>query len=143
MRCLYVLCALLASAPAHPAVERECVVSVQLKNGWSPERRSTVHFVTGLELARVTTTLPVELRNVYAVISNGGALPTVVRLDTMLLGVGREFTPEDLARLFDLGNEHLATQFVGEGRTLRWRLRNRPTDRVANSAGPASRTGHH
>jgi hypothetical protein len=139
MRCLLVACALLAAAPLRAAVERECVVSVLTKSGWSPERRSTVHFVTGLELARVTTTLPVELRNVYAVISNGGALPTVLRLDTVLLGVGREFTPDDLARLFDLGNEHLATQFAGEGRTFRWRLRGR----AAESRTTAARGARH
>lgn len=132
----------IAAAPTRAAAELECIVAMQTKSGWTTERRRTVHFLTGLELARITTTLHVELRQVYAVIIQIGGLPTVVRLDTTLLGVGREFTPGDLSRLFDVGNEHLATQLIGEGRTLKWRLRNPPADSVAQSgrtASPAAR----
>ena len=113
---------LCGSAPARAAVERECAVSLQAKSGWSPDRKRRVYFMTGLELSRITSVLKVEFRNVYAVISHGSGLPNVVRIDSVLLGVGREFTDGDFARLFEYDPRRLATQLDGEGRNLKWRL---------------------
>ncbi|MEQ1774618.1 MAG: hypothetical protein ABL891_12610 [Burkholderiales bacterium] len=128
----YLVCAcalffslLLAATPAHAVVERECMVALQAKSGWSAERKRTVRFMTGMELARITTTLNIELRQVYAVISHGTGLPTVARIDTVLLGVNREFTVADFVRLFEDGHARTATQIDGQGRTLTWRLRGR------------------
>ncbi len=117
-------CALLhTTPPAHAAVECQCFAALQAKSGWSVDRRRTVRFMTGMELSRMTRVLNVEFRHLYAVISHGGGLPTVVRLDAPLLGVGREFTEGDFARLFELNHERLATQIDGEARDLKWRLR--------------------
>jgi hypothetical protein len=116
---------LLDAAPAHAVVERECMVALQAKAGWSVDRKRTVRFMTGMELARITTTLNIELRQVYAVISHGTGLPTVARIDTVLLGVGSEFTVADFVRLFEDGQPRTATQIDGEGRALTWRLRGR------------------
>lgn len=110
-------------APAQAAFERDCVVAVKSRSGWSKEQTSTVYFMTGLELARITRVLRVEFRQIYAVIMHDNGLPTVARLDGMVPGVGREFTADDFARLFEREPEHLATQLDGEGRNLKWRLR--------------------
>ncbi len=119
---------MLAHAPAGAAVERECSVALQAKGGWSQDRKRRVYFMTGLELSRVTRVLKVEFRNIYAVISHGSGLPNVVRIDSVLLGVGREFNEEDFARLFEYDPERLATQLDGEGRNLKWRLRGNAPD---------------
>jgi hypothetical protein len=113
------------AAPAHAVVERECMVALQAKGGWSVGRKRTVRFMTGVELARITTKLNIELRQVYAVISHGTGLPTVARIDTVLLGVGQEFKVADFVQLFEEGHARTATQIDGEGRDLTWRLRGR------------------
>lgn len=83
---------LIVNAPARAVVERECRVVLQAKSGWSQDRKRRVYFMTGLELSRVTRVLKVERRNIDAAISQGNGLPNVVRIDTVELGVGREFT---------------------------------------------------
>ena len=117
------LCSAILCAPAQAAFERDCVVAVQSRSGWSKAQTSTVYFMTGLELARITRVLRVEFRQIYAVIMQESGLPTVARLDGLVPGVGREFTADDFARLFERDAEHLATQLEGEGRNLKWRLR--------------------
>ncbi len=114
-----------AALPAAAAVERECIVSVRVNSGWSVEHRRRVHFVTGLELARITRVLKVEFHQHYAIIWNNDELPTVARLDGVLLGVGREFSEADFQRLFGRDEERRATQIEGEGRGLTWRIRAR------------------
>lgn len=121
---LFVVSAL-DSALARAAVERECIVSVRVGSGWSDENRRKVHFVTGLELARITKTMNVEFHQHYAVIWHGSGMPTVVKLDGLLLGVGREFADGDFLRLFQRVAEQQATQIDGEGRGLTWRIRAR------------------
>lgn len=129
-RVLALVCFAIASlmhvaAPAHAVVERECLVTLQSKNGWAKEYKATVLFMTGLELSRVTTALPVEFHQIYAVISLGRGLPTVARLDLGLQGVKREFNAGDYVRLFAADGTRVATQIIGEGRNLKWRLRAR------------------
>jgi hypothetical protein len=114
--------------PAHAVVERDCVVALQAKRGWSQEHKRTVYFMTGLELSRITTVLKIDFGHVYAVITNGRSLPVVTRIDTVLPGVRREFTDADFVRLFVNNYERPAIQIDGEGRDLRWRLRGRTFD---------------
>lgn len=119
---------LFAAAPAHAVVERDCIVALQAKSGWSKEQRRTVYFMTGMELSRITTVLKIDFGQVYAVINNGRSLPTVTRIDTVLPGVRREFTETDFVRLFVNNYERPAIQIDGEGRNLKWRLRGRTFD---------------
>lgn len=114
---------LTSAPPARAAFDCECLISVQTKRGWSKEHRARVVFVTGLELARISAALPVELPQVYVVILHEHGLPTVARLDALLPGVRQAFTERDLTRLYTAHSEPLATQIVGEGRNLKWRLR--------------------
>lgn len=116
------------AAPAQAVVERDCIVTLQAKNGWSREHRRTVYFMTGLELSRITTVLKIDFGQIYAVIANGQNLPTVTRIDTVLPGVRREFTEADFVRLFVNNYERRAIQIDGEGRNLKWRLRGRTFD---------------
>lgn len=113
------------AAPVQAAVERDCIVSVRVASGWSAENKRKVYFVTGLELSRITKTMNVEFHQHYAVIWHGTGLPTVVRLDGTVLGVGREFTAEDFRRLFEREAERQATGLEGEGQGLTWRIRAR------------------
>lgn len=116
-------------APATPAaVERECLVTIQLRSGWATEQRKRVVFVSGFELTRMISVLKAEFHNNYALIFHGSGLPTVVRLDIQLIGVGREFIDADFLRLFEHINDQFATQIEGEGRELKWRLRARSGD---------------
>ncbi len=126
-----------AAAPAHAVVERDCVVALQSKSGWSREHKRTVYFMTGLELSRITTVLRIDFGHVYAVISNGRNLPTVTRIDTVLPGVRREFTDADFVRLFVNNYERSAIQIDGEGRNLRWRLRGRTFESWVDDDMPA------
>jgi hypothetical protein len=127
---------LLIAAPAHAVVERDCVVALQAKSGWSKERKRTVYFMTGLELSRITKVLRIDFGQLYAVIMNGRSLPTVTRIDTVLPGVRREFTDADFVRLFVGEFARVATQIDGEGRSLKWRLRARSFDRWVDEAMP-------
>lgn len=128
-RKLLLACAfLLAAVPAHAVVERDCIVTLQAKRGWSKEHRRTVYFMTGLELSRITTVLKIDFGQVYAVINNGRSLPVVTRVDAVLPGVRREFTDADFVRLFVNNYERPAIQIDGEGRDLKWRLRGRTFD---------------
>jgi hypothetical protein len=122
---LLLAAALHGTAPAHAAADSECLVALKTRSGWSKEHRVKVVFVTGLELSRVASTLPIRFHQVYALIFHDSGLPTVARLDATLPGVQREFTERDLARLYALYSEPLATQIAGEGRDLKWRLRGR------------------
>lgn len=117
-----------AAAPAHAVVERDCYVAIQAKSGWSKEHKSTVYFMTGLELARITRVMKVDFGQIYAVISNGRSLPTVTRINAVLPGVRREFTDADFVRLFVNHFERQAIQIDGEGLNLKWRLRGRTFD---------------
>jgi len=126
-----------ASAPAHAVVERECIVALQARSGWSKAYRRTVYFMTGLELSRITSVLKIEFGQVYAVITHERGLPNVVRLDMALPGVRREFTAADFVRLFIGEHERLGTQLEGEGRNLKWRLRGRTNDAWVDDAMPA------
>jgi hypothetical protein len=128
---------LLLAAPAHAVVERDCVVALQAKSGWSKEHKRTVYFMTGLELARITKVLRIDFGHLYAVIMNGRSLPTVTRIDTVLPGVRREFTDADFVRLFVGDFSRVATQIDGEGRSLKWRLRARSFERWVDEAMPA------
>ena len=121
----FVATAVLAAAPAQAVIERECIVSVRVASGWSIENKRKVHFVTGLELARLIRVMKVDFRQHYAVIWHGSGLPTVAKLDGTLLHVGREFTMNDFYRLFGSDDERHATQIEGEGRGLTWRIRAR------------------
>ena len=123
--CALILALFCAATPARAVIERDCIVAIQAKSGWSREQKTTVYFMTGLELSRITTVMRIEFHQVYAVITNGRNLPTVVRLDTVLLGVRREFTDADFVRLFASDYDRVATQIDGEGRSLKWRLRGR------------------
>ena len=125
MLSVFLVVSAFAGAPARAAVERECIVSVRVHNGWSVEHKRKVHFVTGLELARITRTLKVEFHQHYAVIWHGTGLPSVVRLDGALFGVGREFSDSDFLRLFEHAGERHATGLEGEGQGLTWRIRAR------------------
>jgi hypothetical protein len=128
-RKLLLACALfIAAVPAHAVVERDCIVALQAKRGWSKEHRRTVYFMTGLELSRVTTVLKVDFGQIYAVITSDRSLPTVTRIDAVLPGVRREFTNADFVRLFVNNHERSAIQIDGEGRDLKWRLRGRTFD---------------
>jgi hypothetical protein len=118
----------IAAIPAHAVVERDCIVQLESKRGWSKEHKRTVYFMTGLELSRITTVLKIDFGHVYAVITNGRSLPTVTRIDTVLPGVRREFTDADFVRLFVNNYERPAIQVDGEGRNLKWRLRGRTFD---------------
>lgn len=122
---------------AHAAVERECIVSVRVGGGWSLENKRKVHFVTGLELARITKTMKVDFHQHYAIIWHGSGLPTVAKLDGMLLGVGREFSADDFLRLFERDAERRATQIEGEGQGLTWRIRARPPEGWVDPQGVA------
>lgn len=117
--------AMLAAAPAQAVIERECIVSVRVASGWSIENKRKVHFVTGLELARLIRVMKVDFHQHYAVIWHGSGLPTVAKLDGTLLRVGREFTTDDFFRLFGSDDERHATQIEGEGLGLTWRIRAR------------------
>jgi hypothetical protein len=129
IRLFLLACALLCAAPsAHAVVERDCIVALKAKSGWSREHRRTVYFMTGLELSRITTTLKIDFGHVYAVINNGRSLPAVTRIDAVLPGVRREFTEADFVRLFVNNYERPAIQIDGEGRNLKWRLRGRTFD---------------
>ena len=86
-----------------------------------------MHFVTGLELVRITRTMKVGFHQHYAVIRHGSGLPSVVKLDGSLLGVRREFSESDFFRLFERDGERQATDLVGEDRGLTWRIRARTT----------------
>ncbi|HTD90489.1 MAG TPA: hypothetical protein VK663_07490 [Burkholderiales bacterium] len=136
LACVLFPALLSAAAPAHAVVERDCIVALEAKSGWSKDRKSTVYFMTGLELARITRVLPIEFHQVYAVISYDSGLPTVTRLDAVLLGVGREFTDADFVRLFANDYERAATQLHGEGRDLKWRLRARTPYRWVDAGMP-------
>ncbi len=120
-----VVVAMFAAAPAQAAIERECIVSVRVTEGWSIESKRKVHFVTGLELARLVRVMKVDFHQHYAIIWHGSGLPTVVRLDGTLLGVKREFSDEDFLRFFAQDHERFATQIEGEGQGLTWRIRAR------------------
>ena len=128
LRQLILLMTCFAALPVQAAVERECIVSVRAASGWSEEHRRRVHFVTGLELARITRVLKVEFHQIYAIIWHGSGLPTVARFDGVLLGVGREFGDEDFRRLYGQDHERLATQLEGEGQGLSWRIRARTAE---------------
>lgn len=125
----------LGSALARAAVERECIVSVRVTSGWSIENKRKVHFVTGLELARITKTMKVDFHQHYAIIWHGSGLPTVAKLDGVLLGVGREFAARDFQRLFRRDAERHATQIEGAGEGLTWRIRARPPEGWADPQG--------
>ncbi|MGE0560024.1 MAG: hypothetical protein AB7E73_14720 [Burkholderiales bacterium] len=120
-----------AALPAAAAVERECIVSVRVASGWSVEHRRRVHYLTGLEFTRITRMPRIEFHQHYAMIWSNADLPTVARLDGVLLGVGREFSDADFERLFARATERHATQLEGEGQGLTWRIRSC----VAGSAG--------
>ncbi len=120
--------AALTGTRVHAAVERECIVSVRGGSSWSLENKRKVHFVTGLELARITKTMKVDFHQHYAIIWHGSGLPTVTKLDSMLLGVGREFSADDFRRLFERDAERRATQIEGDGLGLTWRIRARPPE---------------
>lgn len=128
---------LATAAPAQAVVERDCIVSINTRSGWSIENKRRVHFMTGLELSRITTVLKIEFHAVYVVIWHGSGLPTVARLDALLLGVGREFTAEDFLRLYEYEGERLATQLEGEGKDLKWRLRARTPGGWVDAGMPA------
>jgi hypothetical protein len=49
----------------------------------------------------------------------------VARLDLAFQGVKREFSADDYLRLFLTDAPMIATQIVGEGRNLKWRIRGR------------------
>lgn len=121
----FIAAAMFATAPAQAAIERECIVSVRAASGWSIENKRKVHFVTGLELARLVRVMKVDFHQHYAVIWHDSGLPTVVKLEGMLLGVGREFSEEDFLRFFARDHERYATQIEGEGQGLTWRIRAR------------------
>jgi len=128
-RKLFLACILLVTAvPAHAVVERDCLMAIHAKSGWSKEQRRTVYFMTGLELSRITTVMRIDFGQIYAVINNGRNLPTVTRVDTVLPGVRREFTDADFVRLFVNNYDRPAIQIDGEGRDLKWRLRARTFD---------------
>ena len=122
---------------AHAAIERECIVSVRTGGGWSAENKRKVHFVTGLELARITKTMKVDFHQHYAIIWHGSGLPTVAKLDGVLLGVGREFSADDFLRLSERDAERRATQIEGEGLGLTWRIRARPPEGWVDPQGVA------
>jgi hypothetical protein len=128
---------LFTTMPAHAVVERDCIVALQAKRGWSKEHKRTVYFMTGLELSRMTTVLKIDFGQIYAVISNGRSLPTVTRIDSVLPGVRREFTDADFVRLFVNNHERAAIQIDGEGRNLKWRLRGRTFDSWVDDDMPA------
>lgn len=116
---------LLGTAAAQAAVDRQCIVSVRTGSGWSIEQQRRVTFVTGLELSRIARVLHFDFHQHYAIIWHGSGLPTVVRIDPTLLGVGREFGAADFERLFAAAEEQPATQVEGEGLQLKWRIRAR------------------
>jgi hypothetical protein len=137
-RKLTLACVLLfAATSAHAVVERDCIVALEAKRGWSKEYKRTVYFMTGLELSRITTVLKIDFGHVYAVITNGRSLPTVTRIDSVLPGVRREFTHADFVRLFVNNHERAAIQIDGEGRNLKWRLRGRTFDSWVDDDMPA------
>lgn len=119
------LAALMSAAPARAAIDTDCLIAIKSKSGWSREHKAKVVFVTGVELSRVSGSLPVDVKHHYVVILHEHSLPTVARLDNPLPGVQREFTARDLARLYAINHEPMATQIAGEGMNLKWRLRGR------------------
>jgi len=117
---------LLAAATAAPAaIDRQCLVSVQVSSGRSVEQQRRVTFATGLELSRITQVMRFDFHRHYAVIWHGSGLPTVVRIEAVILGVGREFAAADFERLFGTADVQAATQIEGEGQSLQWRIRAR------------------
>lgn len=130
---------LLGAAGTQAAVDRQCIVSVRAASGWSTEQQRRVTFVTGLELSRITRVLHFDFHQHYAIIWHGSGLPTVVRIDATLLGVGREFGAADFERLFGAVEEQPATQVEGEGLQLKWRIRARtPAGWVDRDTAPRS-----
>ncbi len=121
-----VLLAVTTAAPA--AIDRHCLVSVQVSTGRSTEQQRRVTFATGLELSRITRVIRFDFHRNYAVIWHGSGLPTVVRIDAVVLGVGREFGATDFERLFGTADEQTATQIEGEGQNLKWRIRARTAE---------------
>lgn len=120
---------LLTAATAAPAaVNRQCLVSVEVSNGRSAEQQRRVTFATGLELSRITRVMRFDFHRNYAVIWHGSGLPTVLRIDAVVLGVGREFGTADFERLFGTTGEQPATQIEGEGQSLKWRIRARTAE---------------
>lgn len=125
IRTLVAAFVLLGAAGAQAAVDRICIVSVKVSNGWSTEQPRRVTFVTGLELSRITRVLRFDFHQQYALIWHGSGLPTVVRVDALVLGIGQEFGSADFLRVFEHAGEQLATQVEGEGQNLKWRIRAR------------------
>ena len=139
IRALAAALALLGTASATAAVDRQCIVSVRVNSGWSTEQQRRVTFATGLELSRITRVLQFDFHQHYAIIWHGSGLPTVVRIDATLLGVGREFGAADFERLFGTADEQPATQVEGEGQQLKWRIRARtPAGWVDRDTAPRS-----
>lgn len=122
---------LFTAGAAQAAVERLCVVSVNVSNGWSPERKNKIVFVTGLELSRIRKSLKTapsfqfDFHENYALIWQGNGLPIVARIDEVVLGVRQQFTADDFQRFFEHHSERQATQIEGEGRGLKWRIKGR------------------
>jgi len=110
---------------ASAAIDRQCLVSVQVSSGRTTEQQRRVTFATGLELSRITRVMRFDFHQHYAVIWHGSGLPTVVRIDAVILGVGREFGATDFERLFGTTDVQPATQVEGEGQSLQWRIRAR------------------
>lgn len=119
---------LLSATAAEAAVERFCLVSLNVINGWSPERKLKITFVTGLELSRAAKSLRFGFRENYALIWPGTGLPIIVKIDAIIIGVGQTFTANDFQEIFGPTGERQATQLEGEGRGLKWRIKARTSE---------------
>jgi len=113
----------LTGTDAKAAVDRTCLVSLYVNEGWSPERKRKITFVTGLELIRIKLSSKYDLREHYALIWLESGLPIVARIDVTIIGVDREFSADDFQRTFEQAGERQATQLEGEGRNLKWRIK--------------------
>lgn len=114
---------LLTGTAAEAAIERFCLVSLNVSNGWSPERKRKIAFVTGLELSLIAKSSKFDLRENYALIWHETGLPIIVKIDTVVVGVGQTFTADDFQRTFEQTGERRATQVEGEGQGLKWRIK--------------------
>jgi len=129
---------LTAVVAAEAATDRQCLVSVHVNNGRTAEQQRRVTFATGLELSRITRMMHFDFHRHYAVIWHGSGLPTVVSIDAVLPGVGREFGATDFERLFRATGAQQATQIAGEGQGLKWHIRARTAGSWIDPALPGS-----
>lgn len=103
----------LSLSPCNAAVRRICLVAYETRSGYSDDYKMEVTFLTGQELNTATKSFNYMFGN-YALLWFAQGEVAILKIDSIVLGVGQKFDDNDFRRLFQFLGETTATQVNSE-----------------------------